>query len=58
MMTCRIRQIFSWVLLLGALVLGIFLGLGILNPPSAAATIRQLEEASGQMVYQSRLLEE
>ena len=58
MMACRIRQIFSWVLLLGALVLGIVLGLGILNPPSAAATVQQLEEAPGQMVYQSRLIEE
>ena len=53
-MGCRIRKIFSWLLLLGTLVLGIFLGLGILNPPNAAAAIRQLEEVPGQMVYQSR----
>lgn len=53
MMACRIRQIFSWMLLLGALVLAIFLGLGILNPPSAAATMRPLEKAPKQMVYQS-----
>jgi hypothetical protein len=53
-MGCRIRKIFSWLLLLGALVLGVFLGLGILNPPSAAAAVRQLEETPGQMVYQSR----
>lgn len=54
MMGCRIRKIFSWLLLLGAIVLGVFLGLGLLNPPSAAAAIRQLEEAPGQVVYQSR----
>lgn len=50
-MGCRIRKIFSWLLLLGAIVLGVFLGLGLLNPPSAAAAIRQLEEAPGQVVY-------
>jgi hypothetical protein len=53
-MRYRIRQIFSWLLLLGAILLGVLLGLGILNPPSAAAAIRQLEETPGQMVYQSR----
>ncbi len=53
-MRYRIRQIFSWLLLLGAILLGVLLGLGILNPPSAAAAIGQLEEAPGQMVYQSR----
>lgn len=35
-------------------MMGIGLGLGLLNPPSAAAAIRQLEEAPGQVVYQSR----
>ncbi len=35
-------------------MLGILLGLGLLNPSSATAAIRQLEEAPGQMVYQSR----
>jgi hypothetical protein len=54
MMGCRIRKIFSWLLLLGAIWLNFLLGLGILHPPSAAATIRQLEEAPGQIVYQSR----
>jgi hypothetical protein len=54
MMGCRIRKIFSWLLLLGAIALGVLLGLGLLNPPSAAAAIRQLEEAPGQVVYQSR----
>ncbi len=53
-MGCRIRKIFSWLLLLGAIALGVLLGLGLLNPPSAAAAIRQLEEAPGQVVYQSR----
>jgi len=53
-MGCRIRQIFSWVLLLGAIVLGILLGLGMLNSPSEAAAIRQIEEAPGQIVYQAR----
>ncbi|MHC5775938.1 DUF3122 domain-containing protein [Nostoc sp.] len=53
-MGCRIRKIFSGLLLLGTLVLGVFLGLGMLNLPSTAAAIRELEEAPGQMVYQSR----
>ncbi|MEB3338775.1 MAG: DUF3122 domain-containing protein [Leptolyngbyaceae bacterium] len=53
-MGCRIRNFFSGLLLLGVLVLAVLLGLGILNPPSAAAAIRQLEEAPGQIVYQSR----
>lgn len=53
-MGCRIRQIFSWLLLLGAIILTVLLGLGVLNTPSAAAAIRQLEEAPGQVVYQSR----
>jgi Protein of unknown function (DUF3122) len=53
-MKCRTRQIFSWLLLFGTILLGVLLGLGILNPPSAAAAIRQLEEKPGQIVYQSR----
>ncbi|MHC0067843.1 DUF3122 domain-containing protein [Nostoc sp. UIC 10890] len=53
-MGCRIRKIFSGLLLLGTLVLDVLLGLGMLNLPSAAAAIRQLEEAPGQIVYQSR----
>ncbi|XGV97955.1 MAG: DUF3122 domain-containing protein [Leptolyngbya sp. BL-A-14] len=53
-MGCRLRTFFSWLLLLGALVLAALLGLGMLNPPSATAAIRQLEEAPGQIVYQSR----
>lgn len=53
-MGCRIRQIFSWLLLVGAIVLGLLLGSGVFNPPHATAAIRQLEEAPGQVVYQSR----
>ncbi len=53
-MGCRIRKIFSWLLLLGAIVYIFLGGMGWLNPPEAAATIRQLEEAPGQMVYQSQ----
>ena len=48
------RKVISWLLFLGALILGIWLGLRLFNPPSAAAAIRQLEEAPGQVVYQSR----
>jgi len=54
MLGCRVRKIFSRLLLLGALVLTGLLGLGIVNLPDAAAAIRQLEEAPGQVVYQSR----
>ena len=51
---CRIRQFFSWLLLAGSLVVLILLGLGSLAAPPAAASIRQMEEAPGQMLYQSR----
>jgi hypothetical protein len=53
-MGCQIRRVLSWLLLLGAVILGVLFGLGMFNPPSAAAAIRQLEEAPGQIVYQSR----
>jgi len=53
-MRYRIRQTFSGLMLLGAILLSVLLGLGIWNPPSAAVAIRQLEEVPGQMVYQSR----
>ncbi len=53
-MGCRIRKTFSWVLLLGTIALILTFGLGVFNPPSAAAAIRQLDEAPGQTVYQSR----
>jgi hypothetical protein len=50
----QIRKLLTWLLLLGALVLAISLGLGLFASPPAAAEIRRLEEAPGQMVYQSR----
>lgn len=50
----RIRIMIFWLFFLGTLGLVIFLGWGIINPPVALAGIRQLEEAPGQMVYQSR----
>ncbi|MBL1175255.1 DUF3122 domain-containing protein [Pantanalinema sp. GBBB05] len=53
-MGCQIRQVFSWFLWLGAIVLAVLLGFGLWHPPSAAAAIRQLEESPGQVVYQSR----
>jgi hypothetical protein len=54
MMKCRIRKVFSWLLLFGVISLGVFGGWGMFNVPSAKAAIRQLEEAPQQMVYQSR----
>ncbi|GAB4282208.1 MAG: hypothetical protein Fur0025_11240 [Oscillatoriaceae cyanobacterium] len=53
-MKCGVRKIFSRFLLLGALVLSLLAVSGILNIPAAQAAIRQLEEAPGQIVYQSR----
>jgi hypothetical protein len=53
-MGCQIRRFFSWLLLLGAIALGVLLALGMLDPPSATAAIRQLEEVPNQIVYQSR----
>ena len=54
MIGCSVRRIFIQLLLLSTLVLTVFLGLGILTNSDAAAAIRQIEEAPGQMVYQSR----
>ncbi|AFY78148.1 Protein of unknown function (DUF3122) [Pleurocapsa sp. PCC 7327] len=53
-MWCRIRQIFSWLVLLGTLILLLLLGLGIFSVLPAAAAIRQMEEAPGQILQQSR----
>jgi hypothetical protein len=53
-MWCRIRQIFSKLLLLGALVLFLFAGISYFSAAPAAASIRQTEEAPGQTLYQSR----
>ena len=49
-----IRKILAQFLLLASLALTVFLGLSIGTTPDAVAAIRQLEEAPGQMVYQSR----
>lgn len=53
-MSCQIRQIFSWLLLLGTLVLLLLLGLGTFATSPAAAAIRQMQEAPGQILLQSR----
>ena len=53
-MQCGVKKIFSRLLLLGALLLSLLAVSGSLNIPAAQAVIRQLEEAPGQMVYQSR----
>lgn len=53
-MKYRVSKILSSLLLVGVLVLTILLGSDILNTATATAAIRQLEEAPGQVVYQSR----
>ncbi|MCG8366483.1 MAG: DUF3122 domain-containing protein [Pseudanabaenales cyanobacterium] len=54
MMRRYLRRVFSRVVSLGILALLVFSGLGILTVSPAAAAIRRLEEAPGQIVYQSR----
>ena len=49
-----IRKTLAQFLLLASLALTVFLGLAIGTTPDAAAAIRKIEEAPGQMVYQSR----
>ncbi len=49
-----IRKILAQFLLLASLALTVVLGLGLFTTLDAVAAIRQLEEAPGQMVYQSR----
>ncbi|MCW6053830.1 DUF3122 domain-containing protein [Lyngbya sp. CCAP 1446/10] len=49
-----VRKIFPQFLLLVTLVSIVFLGLGTFTNLHAAAAITQLQEAPGQMVYQSR----
>ncbi|MFP4414689.1 DUF3122 domain-containing protein [Coleofasciculus sp.] len=51
---CGMRRWLSRLLVLGASVLLIVIGWGSVTPPSAVASIRQIEEAPGQMLYQSR----
>jgi hypothetical protein len=54
-MRYRVQQFVAGVLLLGTVVWGLWLGLwGGLIIPSAEAAIQQLEEAPGQLLYQSR----
>jgi hypothetical protein len=52
-MWCKIRQVFSWLLLLGALVLLVLLGTGIVSVEPAAADIRTAEVAPGQVFVKS-----
>ncbi|MEQ8960650.1 MAG: DUF3122 domain-containing protein [Coleofasciculus sp. C2-GNP5-27] len=51
---CEMRRWLSRLLLLGAIVLLMVISWGSLTPASAIASIRQIEEAPGQMLYQSR----
>jgi hypothetical protein len=53
-MWCRIQQFLSWRLLLGVLVLLFLIGLGSFTAQPVAASLRQMEEAPGQVLYQSR----
>ena len=50
-MSYQIRKLFSLLLLVGAIAIFALIGFGVLDTPSAAAAIRQLEEAPNQMVY-------
>ena len=50
----RIGQSLSRLLWVGGLVLLLLFGLGLLAAPPVAAKIHFLEEAPGQMIYQSR----
>lgn len=54
MLNGHVRKIFSRFLLLGVLIVTLSIGIGIIKSPQAIAAIRRLEEAPGQVVYQSR----
>jgi hypothetical protein len=54
MMSCRIRKILSWLLLLGSLVLLLWLGIDRLNAQPASAAVSQIEEAAGHWLYRSQ----
>lgn len=53
-MKCQIRRLLSWLLLLGAIALAVFWGMGVLHPADAAAAIQTVDEAPGQVIYRSR----
>lgn len=50
----RIRQFLSKSILTGAIVLVVFIGFNKLTTQPALASIRQMEEAPGQLLIQSR----
>ncbi|MGD1852641.1 MAG: DUF3122 domain-containing protein [Leptolyngbyaceae cyanobacterium] len=49
-----VRQLIRWLIVFGTLLVLLLAGVENLAVPSASAAIRQLEEAPGQLVYQSR----
>ncbi|BAZ37920.1 hypothetical protein NIES4101_38460 [Calothrix sp. NIES-4101] len=53
-MWCKIRQLFSYLFLMGALLIFLLLDLGTFNTLPAAATIQTIEEAPNQILYQAR----
>lgn len=53
-MWCKIQRILSWLLLVGAFILLVSILSGVVAVPTAAASIRQMEEAPGQILLQSR----
>ncbi|MEM8614424.1 MAG: DUF3122 domain-containing protein [Cyanobacteria bacterium P01_H01_bin.105] len=54
MMWQRVRQLILWLISFSILLILLLIGVENLAVPQAAAAIRQLEEAPGQLVYQSR----
>ena len=50
----RVRQLIRWLMVFGTLLVLLLTGVENLAVSSASAAIRQLEEAPGQLVYQSR----
>jgi hypothetical protein len=53
-MWCKIKQFFSWLLILSSLILLVYMMVGNIAIDPAAAAVRFHEEAPGQMLYQSR----
>jgi len=54
MTRCQMRRLFSWLLLLGSLILFLFLGLGIVPAQPAHATVSQVKESAQQIVYRAQ----